>query len=289
LKVKTFGYFAKEAITGLTRNSLMSLTALLTITLSLIIFGCFYIVLSNSSRVAEQAKGLLEIRVYLKDDADPVALYQKITKLPGVKEARYVSKIEGAKWLEKAFKMEGLYEVTENPLPNSIYIKLENNVKVRTLVKRLQKLPGVDEVFYSKTFVEFMLIVVQIVWVLGISLTVIMGIVVTYIIVNAIRITVFARRKEIEIMKLVGATDWFIRWPFLLEGMILGVVGSLLALIILTKGYHLLYNYVHAATPVIPLLREHTITSGLAMIIPATGVVFGAIGSMMSMKKFLRI
>lgn len=289
MKVKTAGYFVKEASAGLTRNGLMSLAAVITISLSLIILGCFYIVVANFNHFAQMAKGVLELRVYLKDGVDPNSIQAQIVELEGVKSVRYVSRADGAKWLEKSLGVQELFVTSDNPLPDMINIKLKDDVKVKNLVAQVSSIPGVDEVEYGKTFVEAMLIVVRIVWVLGFSLVIVIGLVVLYIIVNTIRLTVFARRKEIEIMKLVGATDWFIRWPFMLEGIILGLSGALLSAIVLSKGYHFLYQYIRQLAPFIPLMNERVINQKLFLLISVVGFAFGAIGSTMSIKKFLRV
>jgi cell division transport system permease protein len=289
LKIKTAGYFFKEASTGLSRNGWMSLAAVITISLSLIILGCFYVVVTNFNHFAQMAKGVLELRVYLKDGVDPSPIQAQIIELDGVKSVRYVSREDGAKWLEKSLGVKELFVTSDNPLPDMINIKLKDDVKVKSLVKHISTLAGVDEVEYGKTFVEAMLVVVRIVWVLGFSLVVIIGIVVLYIITNTIRLTVFARRKEIEIMKLVGATDWFIRWPFMLEGIILGLSGALMSAIILSKGYHFLFQYINQLAPFVPLLSERAINGKMFSLISAAGFAFGAIGSMMSIKKFLRV
>ncbi|HBE78799.1 MAG TPA: cell division protein FtsX [Firmicutes bacterium] len=289
MKIKTAGYFMKEASTGLSRNGLMSLAAVITISLSLIILGCFYIVVTNFNHFAQMAKGVLELRVYLDDGVDPNPLKAKIVELDGVKSVRYVSREDGAKWLEQSLGVKELFVTSDNPLPDMINIKLKDDAKVKSLVAQVSSLAGVDEVEYGKTFVEAMLVVVRIVWVLGFSLVLIIGIVVLYIITNTIRLTVFARRKEIEIMKLVGATDWFIRWPFMLEGIILGLSGALISAIILSKGYHFLFQYIHQLAPFIPLLGEGIINQKMFMLISLVGLAFGAIGSMMSIKKFLRV
>ncbi|HEX3047028.1 MAG TPA: permease-like cell division protein FtsX [Bacillota bacterium] len=289
MKVKTLGYFAKEASTGLIRNGLMSFAAVTTITFSLIILGCFYIVISNFTHFAEMAKGVLELRVYLKEEADPDSLQATINQFPGVKSIEFVSKEEGAKWLEKSLGVENIFVTADNPLPDMLDIKIDEKTKVKQLVNRVNALAGVDEVAYGQTFVEAMMIIIQIIWILGISLVVIISFVVLYIIVNTIRLTVLARWREIEIMKLVGATDWFIRWPFMLEGIILGLGGSLLTFLLLSKVYYFLYTYITHAAPFIPLLSERVVNNGLFWIISVVGVAFGSIGSMWSIKKFLRV
>ncbi len=289
MKIKTAGYFVKEASIGLTRNGLMSIAAVITISLSLIILGCFYIVITNFNHFADMAKGVLELRVYLKDGVDSAAIQNNIIRLDGVKSVRFVSRTDGAKWLEKTLGVKELFVTADNPLPDMINIKLKDDARVKKLVADINLIDGVDEVEYGKSFVEAMLVIVRIIGVLGLILVAIIGLVVLYIIVNTIRLTVFARRKEIEIMKLVGATDWFIRWPFMLEGIILGLGGALVSAILLSKGYHFLFQYIRQLAPFIPLLSENVINQRLFVLISVVGFAFGAIGSTMSIKKFLRV
>lgn len=289
MKIRTMWYFTKEASVGLSRNGLMTIATILTITLSLIVLGCFYIIVANSNYLMDMAKSVLELRVYLKDGADSYALQSKIIEYQGVKDVRYIPKEEGAKWLEENLKVKDLFQASANPLPNMINIKLQDDAKVKTLAKKVELLDGVDEVEYGETFVEAMLIVVQIIWVLGLTLVTIIGVVVLYIIVNTIRITVLARRKEIEIMKLVGATDWFIRWPFMIEGIMLGLIGAIIALLFLSKGYSILIQYIKQLAPFIPLMMEQVIIRQLLVLMSGLGFFFGVLGSMMSLKKFLKV
>lgn len=289
MKIRTMWYFTKEASVGLSRNGLMTIATILTITLSLIVLGCFYIIVANSNYLMDMAKSVLELRVYLKDGADSYTLQSKIIEYQGVKDVRYIPKEEGAKWLEENLKVKDLFQASANPLPNMINIKLQDDAKVKTLAKKVELLDGVDEVEYGETFVEAMLIVVQIIWVLGLTLVTIIGVVVLYIIVNTIRITVLARRKEIEIMKLVGATDWFIRWPFMIEGIMLGLIGAIIALLFLSKGYSILIQYIKQLAPFIPLMMEQVIIRQLLVLMSGLGFFFGVLGSMMSLKKFLKV
>ncbi len=289
MKIKTFWYFTKEASFGLTRNGLMSIAAVTTITLSLIILGCFFIVISNFTHFAEMAKGVLELKVYLKENADRDSLMSAISEFKGVNGVKFVSREEGARWLEKSLGVKNLFVTSDNPLPDTLDVRLDPKVNVKRLVKQINSLDGIDEVAYGKTFVEAMLIIIQIIWVIGISLVVIIGLVVLYIIVNTIRLTVLARWKEIEIMKLVGATDWFIRWPFMLEGIFLGICGALVSLLLLTKGYHILSVYIKQMAPFIPVQGEGFINNRMCWIISGVGAAFGAIGSTWSIKKFLRV
>ena len=289
MKVKTVWYFTKEASLGLTRNGLMSFAAILTVTLSLIILGCFYMVIANFTHFAELAKGVLELKVYLKENVDPLPLQVAISEFKGVKQVKFISREEGAKILEQSLGVKNLFVTIDNPLPDTLDVKLDHRVNINKLVKKINSMDGIDEVAYGKTFVEAMMIIIKIIWLLGIGLVVIIGLVVLYIIVNTIRLTVLSRWKEIEIMKLVGATDWFIRWPFMLEGIFIGLMGTLVSFILLAKLYDILFNYIKRVAPFIPILDERIINFGLFWIIAGVGIAFGAIGSTMSIKKFLKV
>ncbi len=267
----------------------MSFTAVFTITLSLVILGCFYIVMNNFAYFADLAKEVLEIRVYLKEEADPITLQTEILKFSGVKDVKFVSKLDGAKWLEKNLGIKEIFVTEDNPLPDMINIKLAEDAKVKNLVRSINTLEGIEEVEYGKTFIEAMLVIVRIVWIVGISLLALIGLVVLYIIANTIKLTVIARRKEIEIMKLVGATDWFIRWPFLLEGIFLGLVSSVVTAVILSKFYVFIGQYIKQIAPFIPLVNAGELINQLVMIVIASGIIFGIIGSVFSIKKFLRV
>ncbi len=289
MKVRTICYYVKEASKGLHRNRLMSLTSIMTIMLSLLILGYFYIIVSNCNHFAEMAKSVLEVRVYLEKDVDPIDLQTKIIKVPGVADVSFVSKEDGAKWLEKNLGVKDLYVMDDNPLPDMINIKLDDDVNLDKLVGKLRQLSGVEEVVYGKNFVKMVLIVERIAWIAGIALLILVGVVVLYIINNTIRLTVFARRKEIEIMKLVGATDGFIRWPFILEGIFLGLGGAIIALLILSRSYVFLGKYLEQSAPFLQLLSEKMINGVLLWLIPTVGLAFGMLGGLLSIKKFLRI
>ena len=292
MKAKTFWYFTKEAGNNLVRNGLMALAALGTITIALLISGSFYILISNFSHFGTMAKDVIEVKVFLKDGVEDYPhIYNLLSEIDGVRKVRFVSRSEGAKNLERLLgnRKDLFFNEDENPLPDGFEVKLKESADVKAVVEEIQQLPGVQEVFYGKTFVEAMLILARISVVVGVVLIVLMVFAVLYIVVNTIQLTVYARRKEIEIMKLVGATDWFIRWPFLLEGVMLGIVGATVSILILSKTYHFLFAKLRMVTPFIPMVAEVKINNGLMLILLAGGIVFGATGSLLSVKRYLRI
>jgi cell division transport system permease protein len=292
LKAKTISYFLKEAGNGLVRNGLMSLAALGTITVSLLVLGSFYILAANFNHFGELAKNVIEIKVFLKEGFEEYpATYDQIMKVDGVKNVKFVSKGEGAKRLEKILgnKKNLFFNEGDNPLPDSFIVRLKETANINRVVERIQKIQGVEEVYYGKSFVEAMLILVKVVGAIGIGLIILMILAVLYIVVNTIQLTVYARRKEIEIMKLVGATDWFIRWPFILEGAMLGIGGGLLAVLLLSKSYHFLFKELARAASFLPLVTEARVNNGLVTLLLVVGLIFGASGSLLSVKRYLRV
>ncbi|HEX2953069.1 MAG TPA: permease-like cell division protein FtsX, partial [Bacillota bacterium] len=291
-KAKTFSYFLKESGNGLARNGLMALAALGTITVSLLVLGSFYILAANFNHFGQMAKNVIEIKVFLREGFEEYpATYERIMKVDGVKNARFVPKGEGAKNLEKILgnKKNLFFNEGENPLPDSFVVRLDDKANIKHIVARIEQIQGVDEVFYGKNFVEAMLILVKVVGAIGIGLIILMTLAVLYIVVNTIQLTVYARRKEIEIMKLVGATDWFIRWPFILEGAMLGIGGGLLSVLILSKSYHFLFKELTRVASFLPMVTEVKINNGLIGLLLLVGLVFGASGSLLSVKRYLRV
>lgn len=292
MKVRTFGYFIKEAGNGLMRNGLMALAALGTITISLLVLGCFYILVTNFSYIGRSARDVIEIKVFLaKDQTNYPQIYNKLMAVPGVAKVRFVSKEEGARMLEKVLgnKKDLFFSEDDNPLPDSFVVKLQDRADVEKIAEQITEIPGVDEVYYGKTFVDAMMILVHVILAVGIGLIILMILAVLYIVVNTIQLTVFARRKEIEIMKLVGATDWFIRWPFILEGIMLGLGGAIIAVLLLSKAYHFLYGEIRKVAAFIPLVAEARVNNGLILLLVVVGVLFGMVGSFLSVKRYLKV
>jgi len=290
LKLRTFRYFFREAWRGLVRNRLMSLTAMGTITIALMLFGVFCLFTTNLQYFSNLALGRIEIRAFLSESARNYELLKaEIQAIPGVQRVKFISKEEGARWLEKALGNKGLFLGGENPLPNSINVYPARGANVENIARQVQRVAGVDEVVYGREFVRLLHIIVRLIWVIGFGLLFLVMLAVLYIVVNTIQMTIYARRKEIEIMKLVGATDWFIRWPFMLEGIMLGLGGALIAVIIVLEAYAFLNNRLGQVSTVLSLLTRAEITPYVIGGFFGIGIFFGALGSLLSVKRYLSI
>lgn len=290
MKFRTVRYFFKEAFANLFRNGWMSLASIGAVASALIIFGSFLMISINFDYIAKTVESQVEITAYVKDSVDQLKMNQielSIKSLDEVKEVVFVSKEQALEEFKKQVGEE-LLEGIENPLPNSFRIKVQTPQEVAGVAEKIQKIDGIEEVKYGKGVVEKLFKITYWMRMLGLGVMAIFAVISVFIISNTIRITVFSRRREISIMKYIGATDWFVRWPFLLEGMMLGFSGSLIAIALLALGYSYIYDLVRINIPMISLLplREfYDYSLGLLMV----GTFLGAFGSGFSMRRFLKV
>jgi cell division transport system permease protein len=290
MRLRTFNYFFREAFISLVRNRWMSLASIGAVASALIILGSFLLLSVNFNHILKDVESQVEITAYLEDTVDSsgiTRLNAEISSVSGVKEIKFVSK-EAA--LEEFKQQVGkdLLEGIDNPLPNSFRIKVDNPQDVARVAGEIQHLQGVEEVKYGKGVVEKLFNIIYWVRLLGLVIMAIFAAVSIFIISNTIRLTVFARRREINIMKYIGATDWFVRWPFLIEGMVLGFIGAAIAIGILAGGYKYLYNIVRLNIPMISLLpMEEFYNYALGFL--AIGMFIGAFGSSFSIRRFLHV
>ena len=179
----------------------------------------------------------------------------------------------------------------QNPLPASIDVDVRNINDLNAVANEVQGLPLLDKqgaTNYRKEVIDKVVIFSRFVGIAGTVLLVGLGAVAVFIIMMSIRTAVFVRRKEIEVMKLVGATDWFVRGPFLLEGMLAGLLASILAVIVVAGGYHPFVDKVKGAVPFLPLAYDGNFLGQLCLEMGAVGIVLGAVGSYLGVRRFLQ-
>lgn len=242
-------FYFIEAYRGLRSNSLVNMLALGTITMAMLIVGFFLVVFLNL-RTAVGAMGeRLEASVYLKEGLTQQEQEYLLTRLkaePGVKKVVFLPKADALALLKKELRgqealMEGL---GENPLPDSYEVtvdpKYADAERMEALTKKIAKLPGVDDVSYGRQGVEVLDRLLKLVTWGGISLAVLLGVTVVFIISNSVRLALYSRGQEIELMQWIGATRWFIMGPFLVEGMLVVMLGTSLAVGVLAGLFHAL-------------------------------------------------
>ncbi|MDY3973390.1 permease-like cell division protein FtsX [uncultured Veillonella sp.] len=295
MKLRTFRYFVKEALKSMSRNGLMTLASISTVALSLFILGVFTCGVVNLNNLASNLESQVEISVYLKDGLNQTQIntvHNKLKDMPNVKKLEFVSKDEAMKrFKERLGEQQGLVAALDgnNPLPSSFVITFENPEEVKEAAKLVTTYPEVESAHYGQDVIEQIFKITQVIRIGGIALIAFLAGATLFIISNTIRLTVFARRKEIGIMKYVGATNWFIRWPFLIEGMLLGFIGAAIAAACVWEFYHFITLEVENSLAFLPLVPMVPFFYDLTAILFGVGILVGAIGSTISLKQYMKV
>jgi len=294
MKLRTAGYFFRQAALSLWRNIWMSLASVASVAISMFLLGAFLLLVFNVNYIAANLQSNVEIAVFLQVDTPRQVAYQvrdQVKAMPGVTEVTLVPKEEGLKQLSQQFGgQEELLEATGgvNPLPDYLRVRVAVPETIHEVARAIANLPGVEKVNYGQEVVERLFAVVRWLRWLGAGIIFVLGLGALFLIIITIRLTVYSRRREISIMKYVGATDWFIRWPFFLEGLFLGLVGSGCAALTVYTGYNLLLTRAGAALVFIPLLNDRGLLLNSVLSLVAGGALVGALGSLLSIRRFLK-
>jgi cell division transport system permease protein len=295
MRVRTVEYFIREALSSLRHNGLMSIASVSTVALSLLILGMFLIMVLNLNHMASALESQVQISVYLQDnqsDRDMREIGTRITKIPGVVQVTFVDKDQAlARFKQRLGEQQGILAVLgdTNPLPNAFEVKVDKPEKVKPVAKAVAEFKGVENARFGQEIIEQLFSLTRFVRLIGLALIVFLALAALFIIANTIRITVFARRKEIGIMKYVGATDAFIRWPFVIEGMILGSVGALIAVLLLVEAYTVLTEQIYQKLAFLPLIPKYPFLNYISIFLIFTGTVIGALGSTISLRRFMKV
>jgi len=295
MKIRTAEYFITESLHSIRRNGLMSVAALMTVALSLLILGMFTVVVMNLNHMAAVLESQIQVTVYLQDslkDVEAREIGTRITKLPGVTRVTFVGKEEAmVRFKDRLGTQQGLLaELGEaNPLPNSFEVKVDRPERVKAVALAISQLKGIEAARYGQEVVEQLFSLTRMVRIFGVVLIIFLGLAALFIIVNTIRLTVFARRREIGIMKYVGATDWFIRWPFIIEGVLLGSLGAFISAVLLSQLYSMVTRQVYESLAFLPLLPQYPFLGYVNIFVLVAGIGIGVLGSLISVKKFLKV
>lgn len=295
MKLRTGEYFIQEVFLSLKRNNWMSAASIGTVAVSLFVLGVFLILVLNMNRLASSLESQVQISVYLADDlkkADRDDLALDIKNMQGIESIKFVSRDEAKERLaqrlgDQKYLLDALGE--QNPLPDAFELTVKQPDMVETAAKAIEKMPGVEAAKYGQDVVENLFAITRLMRIFGVALMLLLAGATLFIISNTIRLTVFARRKEIAIMKYVGATDWFIRWPFLLEGIVLGFVGGIIAAFVLRSFYAAMAAKIYDTLAFFPLMPQYPFMNYVAIAIILSGMAIGAIGSTISLKRFLKV
>lgn len=294
--IRRFFYTLKQAFIQVFRNRTMTLASIFAITAMLLILGLFFVIVININTAATViSQDYDTIEVYLKDkttkkQAD--VLIEDMKTQQGVEDVTYRTKNEAMKELKARWGDSGylLDSLTENPLPNSLIITINNLEDADAIAQKAESLKGIEDVKYYKETVDKLMSATKFVQIAAIVIMAFLIIVSVVVVANTIKLTVFNRAREISIMKYVGATNWFIRGPFLAEGIIIGVLSAAISLVITGFVYNEVVEMIGKdvlailSTSMVPV---EFLVENLIWIFGALGVSIGACGSIISMRKFL--
>lgn len=295
MKVRTMEYYIREVFISLRRNNWMSVASIGTVAVSLFIFGMFLMMVMNMNKLAENMESQVQINVYLLDKVDREQardIEKDLKEIEGVETVGFVTKDEAMeRFKDRLGDQKTLLDALDetNPLPDSFEVTVTNPDLVKTAAEKMEKIDGVECAKYGQDVMEHLFDITRLLRIFGFTLMLVLAFATLFIISNTIRLTVFARRKEIAIMKYVGATDWFIRWPFVMEGMVLGLFGSIIAAMVLRTAYTAMAEKVYDTLAFFPLIPEQPFLTYITIIVVISGMVVGAIGSAVSIKKFLKV
>jgi len=303
------GYFIGEMWSSFRRNWVMSLVAVSIIYISLLLVGAFFLVSSVVNTMASSFESKVSIQVFLKDDAadaDVKALQAAVQQMPNVKGIVYVTKDQAlAVFKERTKNTPQLVEqLRNNPLPASIEVNLVDPRGVQGVVNLIVKNPLTAKVVktpanlgtasdtdikYGQNVVEALFKATSVVRVFAAGFLILLLVVSLVLIGNTIRLAIYSRRREIGIMRLVGASNWFIRTPFLLEGVLQALIGSILAILTLIAAQALIVPWLQDNLKFLPVAIGGVTMVQLAALLIGSGVMIGLLGSGSAVRRYLKV
>ena len=284
----------RESFKSLGRNGWMTFASVSAVTVTLLLVGVFFVLLMNMNNIVTNIEEDVEVRVHLDvtaTEADMLAVEAQLNSMPEVKEVIFSSKEEELVIINESLGNAFTLFEQDNPLRDVYIVKTKTPEEVISVAKKAEKLNFVESVKYGQGYVEKLFKIVDISR--NIGLVLIIGLLFTamFLISNTIKITIVARKSEIEIMRLVGATNSFIRWPFFLEGLWLGILGAILPIILIGTTYYQIYEFASPKMDIqfFELLSFNPFVFQVSAVLLLMGALIGVWGSMMSVRKFLKI
>lgn len=294
MKARTLTRHFRESFKSLARNGWMTFASVSAVTVTLLLVGVFTALMLNMNKAADDIENDVEMNVYVELEADEQAvasLEQEIEQLSGVESIEYSTKEEELSGLIDSFGDEMALFEQNNPLRDKFIVKAIDPRQTERLASQIGTLENTHSVEYGEGKIDRLFNILEVSRNVGAVL--IFGLLFTamFLISNTIKITIMARKTEIEIMKLVGASNWFVRIPFILEGIWLGIIGSILPIAAVSLIYYNVYEYMEPRleNSFIQILEFSPFIYQINALILLMGVVIGVWGSFMSVRKFLRV
>jgi cell division transport system permease protein len=291
------GFFLREALRGLRRSSAPALAALLTVLLTALVLGVFIPIVQATTGTANEVRGRVVLDVYVNADASPADRSEVQRTLEGtanVKSVEFISKNEALEELGRKIETDEAIELLgTNPLPDLFRVTPDDPDRLDVIEESLMAggrpaLTAIDDVKNREGETDKILSATSLVKVIAAGLAALLVFASIALVANTIRLSIFARRREVEVMKLVGATNWFIRWPFVIEGVIVGFFGGLLAVLLLAIAKQTFIDPLSDdfALLAAPDTIDFTLLVALLMV---ACVAVSAVGSGLTLRRFLRV
>ena len=294
MKINTITHFIKDAFKSLKRNKTISIASIITVLITFFVLGIFVLLANNINKGIDTVQNKVELKIFLNDDIkliDQREIEIKLREIEGVKDIIYKSKEEEYKsFQETTNENEGLlqgYTLQNNPFSASFTVKLEDPEYASNVTEEIKDYNGIEKIGDQQELVDNIVSFVKGIRVVGFGLFVILVGVSVFLIMNTTKLTVYSRRREVGIMKFVGATDWFIRWPFVIEGMVIGFLGATLACIALFFAYKLVFTWIASQLVFVSLVSTTYVLTTLLWKFMLGGIIVGGAASVIALRKFL--
>ena len=285
-------FFFAEVGRSFTRNLMMQLTAIGTVAVTIVLLGSFLFTRATLGAIGDDVLKKIEISVFLRDTAGPADakhLAAALSADPRIKSIAYIPRSLGLQQMRD--RLRGQIDtslLTTNPLPDALRVRVVDPADVRAVAAAIRKHPVVANVEYAEDAVQKLLRLSDVLGRIGLGIVILLILTAAIIISNTIRLTVFARRREIAIMQLVGASSAYIRLPFICEGFLDGILGALLALALLQLARYQLVPKVAAALPFIPMHATNINPATFALELLTIGAGVGILAAWLSVGRYLR-
>ncbi len=292
---RLIGRSAVEGLKSIWAHGLMSLASVGTVAVSLLVLAVFLVVAANLSYIADILESQVEVVAYCRPEFDrhwEETLLEKARAIPGVGEVTFVSRAEALDRLRDQFGTQAdLLSAVEqdNPLRDSLEITVANPDRIEEVARGIAAIDSIEDVAYQQEVVQRLYSVTEALRTAGVGLIFLLAAATFLLISNTIRLTIYARRDEIEVMRLVGATAGFIWGPLVVEGLLLGLIGAGLAGAVVFWGYSDLLESIQASLPFLPLLATQPLMGNLIQLLAITGGLLGLLSSWFSAQRYVRI
>lgn len=286
------------AVQNIWRNGVMSFSSIFAVTITLLLIGVIGVLALNvqdiSANIEEGVSIYVKLERYIDSEAE-LAVGDQINAINGVTKSTYYTKDQE---LDKLIEKQGedgaeLFESyrDENPLGAAYEVEVKDASQIEAISKKIEEIPNVNSATYGGESTENMVQTLQTIQTGGTVFIVGLSVVALFMIANTIKITITARQTEISIMRMVGASNWYIRIPFMLEGMLIGLIGSIIPIIVLIYGYQTIYDYAGGAllSAMLALKEPMPFIRDFSLILAAIGAGVGLIGSFVSIRRFLKM